>query len=129
MSERFTIPGAYLTVSQLSTGLKDFWVNFFFRTARLKKDNIFFYVFIFQKRLPRVSSMVCGSSRKGPAVLLHCTSTFKVYRQASQDCARDIIKKRTPQAVYVHCRKAHSLNLAFGYVCEYFLVRNTMISL
>ena len=58
--------------------------------------------------------MVCGSSRKGPAVLLHCTSTFKVYRQASQDCARDIIKQRTPQAVYVHCRKVHSLNLAFG---------------
>ena len=73
--------------------------------------------------------MVCRSSRKSPALLLQCTSTFKVYRQAPQDCARDIIKQGTPQAVYVHCRKAHSLNLAFGHACEEFLVSNTLNSL
>ena len=38
MLERFS----YLTLSQLSTGLKDFWVNFF-RKAKLKKNSQYFF--------------------------------------------------------------------------------------
>ena len=34
--------------------------------------------------------MVCGSSRKSPAVLLHCTSTFKVYRQSSSESQSEL---------------------------------------
>ena len=41
MLERFS----YLTLSQLSTGLKDFWVNFFRKAKLKKKVNIFFVCF------------------------------------------------------------------------------------
>ena len=42
--EQFRIPGAYLTVSQLSTGLKDFWVNFL-SNGQIKKRQYFFVCF------------------------------------------------------------------------------------
>ena len=44
MLERFTIPGAYLTVSQLSTGLKDFWLNFV-SNGQIEKGQYFFVCF------------------------------------------------------------------------------------
>jgi len=51
MLERFRIPGAYLTVSQLSTGLKDFGVNFL-SNGQIKK-RLFFCMFSYTKNVCR----------------------------------------------------------------------------
>ena len=77
--------GAYLTVIQLSTGLKSFWAFFFWNGQIEKKVTILFCVFSYSKCLPRASLMACSPSRQSPTELLHY-SFIKVYTDVTRLC-------------------------------------------
>ena len=81
------LAGAYLTVIQLSTGLKYFWAFFFFEWPNWKKKSQSFFVCF---HVTNVCQEHCWwhAAPQDRALLSSYTIVLSKYRQMSQDCVQ-----------------------------------------
>ena len=81
------LAGAYLTVIQLSTGLKSFWAFFFFWMTKLKKKSQSFFVCFHIPNVCQEHYWWHVAPQDG-ALLSSYTIVLSKYRQMSQDCVQ-----------------------------------------